>query len=51
MRNVALGILDHQVQVPPFIHVVEKRESSGEKQHPDSGEQAEADYPPKFMGT
>jgi hypothetical protein len=35
---VALGIFDHQVEVPPFIDVVEKWESSAEKQDPDSGE-------------
>jgi len=48
---VTLGIFDHQVEVPPFIDVVEKWKSSGEKQHPDSGEKAEANHPPKFIRT
>jgi len=37
--------------VPPFIDVVEKGESSGEKQHPRSGEHAEPDHPASFIRT
>jgi len=34
-----------------FIDVVKKGKSSGKKQHPDSREQAEPDYPSKFIAS
>src|SRR5262249_8736629 len=39
------------IEVAPFIHVVEKGESNGKKQHADSSKQADADHRPKFIRT
>jgi hypothetical protein len=44
-------VFHHEVKMAALIDVVKKRESSGEKQHPDSGEKTEADHPPKFIRT
>jgi hypothetical protein len=48
---VAVRVFHHEIKMASFIHVVEKGESSGKNQHPDSGEKAEADHRPKVVRT
>jgi len=35
---VAIGIFDHQIEVPPFIYIVEKREGGRQSEYANSGE-------------